>query len=194
MPIAKKYHPLLKLFFNPAETNGIITYNKELKTFVINRKHLDIKHVPVYFVLVNVSTGNEILFKKNYAYRLEESFNNILHWEYLSARNASFLVRFKIIEMETLSNWLITKGYQEGFDIDNKFYPLKDRKVIKEFILTNEKTWKSWRDLGPQKNVKCWCLIEGRYAVGFNENVSKGYSYPMVKLTETDYNNYLNQK
>ena len=35
---------------------------------------------------------------------------------------------------------------------------------------------------GPQKNVHYWVELENGYAVGWNENPSRGWSFPVVRV------------
>lgn len=64
--------------------------------------------------------------------------------------------------------------------------PLLDREVIKEFNMSGEEdsknTWLSWQEFGKHKNVMNWWLLDNGYAVGFNENPSFGWSFPIIKL------------
>jgi hypothetical protein len=40
---------------------------------------------------------------------------------------------------------------------------------------------------GPQKNVHCWWELENGYAVGWNENPSRGSSFPVIRMNEKLY-------
>lgn len=35
---------------------------------------------------------------------------------------------------------------------------------------------------GKHKNVINWCVLENGYAVGWNENPARGWSFPIIKL------------
>lgn len=91
-----------------------------------------------------------------------------------------------------LLDWLNEYYFDRCSDHLKKLY---DKKILKEFsMMTFEGSttvWASWQEFGTHKNVTNWVLIEGGYAVGFNENVSTGYSYPKVKLTQEQVEKYL---
>jgi hypothetical protein len=36
---------------------------------------------------------------------------------------------------------------------------------------------------GKHKNVMCWWKLDSGYAVGWNENPSVGWSFPVIRLT-----------
>lgn len=61
-----------------------------------------------------------------------------------------------------------------------------DRKVVKEFTMSTfgdrPTVWLSWQEFGTHKNVGNWWLTDNGYAVGFNENPSIGWSFPIIKL------------
>ena len=35
---------------------------------------------------------------------------------------------------------------------------------------------------GPQKHVYCWWELEQGYAVGWNENPNRGWSFPVIRI------------
>ena len=37
---------------------------------------------------------------------------------------------------------------------------------------------------GKHKNINVWCLLETGHAVGWNENPSTGWSFPVIKVSE----------
>lgn len=52
-----------------------------------------------------------------------------------------------------------------------------DVKVVKEFDATKpDQRWP-----GKQKNVFYWVALANGYAVGWNENPSKGWSFPIIR-------------
>lgn len=52
-----------------------------------------------------------------------------------------------------------------------------DVEIEQEYGLMGDQTWKSWP--GPEKNVlNWWKLADGR-SVGWNENISRGWSFPV---------------
>lgn len=48
-----------------------------------------------------------------------------------------------------------------------------EKNVVKEYQF-------SWP--GKHKNVVCWWKLEDNTAVGWNENVARGWSFPVIKL------------
>lgn len=59
---------------------------------------------------------------------------------------------------------------------------LLDIEVAQDFSLGNTATWQSWP--GPEKNVmNWWRLVDGR-CVGWNENDSRGWSFPVAGKKE----------
>jgi hypothetical protein len=86
----------------------------------------------------------------------------------------------------TLASWI-----RSSFDMsDNERKLMKnllDSQIIKEFSMSFDKPWLSWQEFGTHQNVTSWVLLETGHAVGFNENVSKGYSYPLKKLTDEQF-------
>lgn len=69
-----------------------------------------------------------------------------------------------------------------------------DNEVIKEFGMSGEKPWISWLEFGTHKNVCYWYMVEGGYAIGHNESPSRGWSFPIKKLSMAQYEKYLNHK
>lgn len=51
----------------------------------------------------------------------------------------------------------------------------------RKYADVNVKSQQSDNWPGPHKNVHFWYILENGYAVGFNENPSKGWSFPVVK-------------
>lgn len=66
------------------------------------------------------------------------------------------------------------------YDTDRAYKHL-DTEVVKEFSMSGE-FWMSWQEFGHHKNVRNWYLLSTGYAVGFNENVSVGWGFPVIKL------------
>jgi hypothetical protein len=91
-------------------------------------------------------------------------------------------------EQKTLAQWLPDgcSGYEDQL---NK---LLSKKVIKEFSVSSfrELPWASWREFGTHKNVLHWVLLETGHAVGWNENGSRGWSFPVKKLTPEQFEKY----
>ena len=59
---------------------------------------------------------------------------------------------------------------------DRKTKKFADIKVVKEYD-SRDKKW-----VGTHKNVTYWYELENGYAVGLNENPTRGLSIPIVKL------------
>lgn len=62
---------------------------------------------------------------------------------------------------------------------DVEAYKYKDVKVKEEFFGHTARPW-----IGNHKNVHYWCLLENGKAVGWNENPSKGSSFPVAVYKE----------
>jgi len=63
-------------------------------------------------------------------------------------------------------------------------YKYRHLKVVKEHTATGD-GWEDFRENpwpGPHKNVYNWWELEDGHAVGWNENPSRGWSFPVVKL------------
>ncbi len=74
--------------------------------------------------------------------------------------------------------------YWWASDMGNQFpkvAKLANDEVIKEFSMRGD-FWLSWQEFGKHKNVVFWCLTNTGYAIGFNENPSFGWSFPVIKL------------
>lgn len=67
---------------------------------------------------------------------------------------------------KTLRDWL-----PPDHDITERFLDLK---VIKEWNSADN----AWP--GPHKNVRHWCVLQTARCVGWNENPSRGWSFPML--------------
>jgi len=63
--------------------------------------------------------------------------------------------------------------------LNSKAAKFLDKKVEKEFggFYESDKQWP-----GSQKNVHIWWILENNIAVGWNENPSKGWSFPVIKM------------
>ena len=69
--------------------------------------------------------------------------------------------------------------YEYSQDTDSKAHKFDDIEVIwKQNVLNHYKKWP-----GTQKYVYFWVVLANGYAVGWNENPSKGWSFPIIKLT-----------
>lgn len=55
-----------------------------------------------------------------------------------------------------------------------------DVEVVAEYGHGEPDGWKQWP--GPHKHVCKWVALANGYAVAWNENVSHGWSFPVVKL------------
>lgn len=59
---------------------------------------------------------------------------------------------------------------------DTKAFKFIDVEVVTEHM--NDARW-----IGPQKNVFFWVELANGFAVGWNENPGRGWSFPVVKIT-----------
>ena len=80
--------------------------------------------------------------------------------------------------MSKLIDWAPVE-FAQSFN-DTRAFKFADVKVVEEFSMFDSDTWKSWP--GAHKNVMNWCILENGYAVGWNENDSRGWSFPVVKM------------
>ena len=87
-------------------------------------------------------------------------------------------------EGKSLDNWL---GYDrsDAYLYVPKLENWKDKIVVKEFSCG--RIWSSWQEFGTHKHVLNWVILENGYAVGFNENPSIGWSWPIKKLTKEQF-------
>lgn len=81
--------------------------------------------------------------------------------------------------MDKLLRDAMTFMVNTGEYTETKAYQMLDLKVVAEFDIANETTWKRWP--GPHRNVLFWVVLENGKAVGFNENVARGWSFPVIK-------------
>lgn len=79
--------------------------------------------------------------------------------------------------MTTLREWAPAE-FETSFD-DTPAFKFADVRVVEEYGMFEDEQWKRWP--GAHKNVKNWCVLENGYAVGWNENDSRGWSFPMIK-------------
>jgi len=64
---------------------------------------------------------------------------------------------------------------------NTRAYKMKDVKVVAEHcILYDQDEYICWP--GTQKHVYSWVELENGYAVGWNENPARGWSFPVIKL------------
>lgn len=62
---------------------------------------------------------------------------------------------------------------------DTEAYSLKDIVVKNVYSCNrNEFDYRPW--CGPQKNVNLWVRLENGKIVGFNQNMSRGWSFPVL--------------
>ncbi|HUS48791.1 MAG TPA: hypothetical protein VMZ91_01390 [Candidatus Paceibacterota bacterium] len=94
--------------------------------------------------------------------------------------------------METLKDWLENKDLSEAEE--KKVSKMLDVKIQHEFRLHEEDMWISWQAFGSHKHVMSWVLLENKYAVGFNENPGKGWSFPVEKVPSEVLVRYINKK
>lgn len=76
----------------------------------------------------------------------------------------------------------LTEKYHQIEDGD-KAYQFKDEEIVQEWCNCrgqDDKPYKKWP--GKQKNVFYWLELANGYAVGWNENISHGLTFPVLKL------------
>jgi hypothetical protein len=79
--------------------------------------------------------------------------------------------------MATLRDVMPRELFDGSYD-DTPSYKLADVRVIAEFRSYSGSQDPAWP--GPQKNVYLWVALENGKAVGWNENPSHGWSFPVV--------------
>ncbi len=82
--------------------------------------------------------------------------------------------------MKTLRDWV---PYEALDYTEDRFFKYLDQKVVQEYGLGGGEQWKSWP--GTHKNVLNWCVLENGFAVGWNENPSTGWSFPVVRVNKS---------
>jgi hypothetical protein len=81
--------------------------------------------------------------------------------------------------MTTLREWAPQEFEQSFYDVPS--YRHADVEVVEEYGYNEvNRRWP-----GPHKNVMNWCVLANGYAVGWNENPSLGWSFPMIKMKKT---------
>lgn len=88
----------------------------------------------------------------------------------------------------TLKEWVQKNTNPYFFD---RIKPHLDKKIVKEFSMSGSDPWASWQEFGREKNVTNWVILEGGVAVGFNENPSIGYGYPVKKLSDEQLQKFM---
>jgi len=81
--------------------------------------------------------------------------------------------------METLKD-VLPYEFMRGEYTDTRAYQFRDVEVVKEHRLCSAK----WP--GQHKHVCSWYELANGYAVGWNENPSKGWSFPVIKFSSQD--------
>lgn len=66
------------------------------------------------------------------------------------------------------------------FHYDERSYRYADVEVVREYNCGGSAGSRPWP--GPQKHVYFWVELENGYAVGWNENPSRGWSFPVIRL------------
>jgi hypothetical protein len=71
--------------------------------------------------------------------------------------------------------------FQDGSYDNSQAFKFKDVEINEEFFAyKNDKEFRQWP--GKTKNVYYWCILKNGYAVGWNENPSRGWSFPIIKI------------
>jgi len=73
----------------------------------------------------------------------------------------------------TLEDYAPPELFKSGEYSDCESYKMKDVRVLCE----HKRNW-----IGIQKNVFVWWELENGYAVAWNENPSRGWTFPLVRI------------
>ena len=85
-------------------------------------------------------------------------------------------------KVKTLKDVMPTCLADSGYE-KTRAYKMKDVLVVKEHCsLTDQDEFQSWP--GTHKNVYSWVELENGCAVGWNENPTRGWSFPVIKMKE----------
>lgn len=68
--------------------------------------------------------------------------------------------------------------FRSGEYEDSRAMKFSNVEVVKEYD-TFKRPW-----IGTHKNVHVWFVLANRYAVGFNESPTRGWSFPVIKYSE----------
>ena len=81
-----------------------------------------------------------------------------------------------------LRDWLPQEFFGGLFDDSraNKFLDVEVAEEYHMYHLDGKMNWRSWP--GRRKHVMNWCVLANGYAVGWNENPSVGWSFPVIKM------------
>ena len=89
------------------------------------------------------------------------------------------------MEDKTLKDVMPVDLSQVGGEYCNtKAFTMLDVKVIAEYGDLADFTPKVWP--GTHKNVYFWVELENGYAVGWNENPARGWSFPVFKMKKLE--------
>lgn len=76
-----------------------------------------------------------------------------------------------------LREWLPQEALG-GEYVNDRHMKFLDHEIIAEYTIAQNKMFKSWP--GHEKNVLHWCIIKTGQCIGWNENPSKGWSFPVT--------------
>ena len=79
----------------------------------------------------------------------------------------------KVWDVDTLAQ-VLPSEFSSGEFNNTKAYKYKDEAVL---AIAEDHPWP-----GREKNVKFWVVLFNGRAVGFNENPSKGWSFPVIRF------------
>ena len=83
------------------------------------------------------------------------------------------------MEKKTLQDAMPCELFTSEYN-DTRAYKMKDVKVVAEYGSMYCYVGKAWP--GKHKNVYYWVELENGYAVAWNENSARGWSFPVFKL------------
>jgi hypothetical protein len=66
------------------------------------------------------------------------------------------------------------------FHYDERSYRYADVEVVREYGGGGDRIRRAWP--GPQQHVHFWVELANGYAVGWNENPSRGWSFPVMRM------------
>jgi len=110
---------------------------------------------------------------------------NLEHRELFGIKGTNHYFRVREVNFETgeISKDILPKIFSEVVPreffhefVDTKAFKFRNVVVLKEHDGTKD----AW--IGPQKHVHVWWELANGWAVGWNENPSKGWSFPVKRM------------
>ena len=85
-------------------------------------------------------------------------------------------------KVKRLRDWLPYEAIHGGEFDDDKFNKYLDIEVVEDWGCTLDEDAPHPYWIGTHKNVHNWCIIKNGIAVGWNENPSVGWSFPIKRI------------